>query len=52
MSLFSIFQTSLLNNSSALNNSYILWKLGKGQEVASIEFSIEKMPFNGNVSKY
>ena len=49
MSLFNVFQTSLLNNSSAFNNSYILWKLRKAEEKALLEIYMEKMPFEGNV---
>ena len=49
MSLFDIFQSSLLNNSIAFTNSYIIWKSGIHHERAMIEFSLENLPFSGNV---
>ena len=49
MSLFQIFRSCLLNNSIAFSNCYVIWKLGKKEERAFLEFSLETLPFNGNV---
>jgi hypothetical protein len=50
MSLFHVYKTSLLNNSAAYSNAYVLWKAGKAEENASLEFYQENLPFKGNVN--